>query len=90
LQTLKHYHEIAPPDVAFFLVGGSTPTFVHNVRRVCGDRELFFLSSKLFYLASKGTALLPSGNKVHSPLPKLELLQENYKTYQNMVNRYAY
>jgi hypothetical protein len=89
LGLLKHYHEITPPNVAFWLVGATTPTFLHNARKYCGHRDLYFMSAKPLYLASKGQQLTLGGKSLKSTLPKLELVQENYRQFAQMVKQYS-
>ena len=85
LKILKHYHALVPARVPFWLIGTVTPTFVANVRRHCGARELYFVSSRALYLCAKGRALLPSGHDQASLLPKLELLHHNYSVFSKVV-----
>ena len=89
LRTLKTYHALAPANVAFFLVGAATPSFVHNCRKVCGDRDLYFFSSKVLYLATCGHALKPGGGVAPSSLSKLELFHINQNTFAQMVKNYG-
>lgn len=86
---LKHYHKIIPAHVPFWLVGATTATFMHNVRLQCGTRDLYFLSAKPLYLASKGQQLALSGSSTKSKLPKWDLLQENYRIFAKTVKEYG-
>jgi hypothetical protein len=89
LSTFKHYHALLPEHVGFWLVGATQPTFVHNVRRLCGTRPLYYFSSKPLYLASKGQELLVSGKNQASRLPKHELVQRNYEAFASMIKGYG-
>lgn len=84
----KRWHELAPPETAFWFVGASTPSFFHNVRKLCGTRDLYFVSPKMLYLASKGQEMTDTGSKP-SDLSKHDLLQVNYDKFSRMVAKYA-
>ena len=89
MRLFKHWHEIAPPETAFWFVGASTPSFFHNVRKLCGTRDLYFISPKMLYLASKGQAMTINGGSEPSDLSKHDLLQKNCNTFSRMVAKYA-
>ena len=89
LVLVRHYHSIMPSHVAFWFIGATSPTFTHNVRAVSGTRDLYFLSAKPLYLASKGQELQPTGKHKPSKLPKWDLLQENIKSFSSMIKNYG-
>lgn len=89
LRFIKHYHQLVPKDVAFWMVGSATPTFLHNVRMHCGKRDIYYLSAKPLYLASKGQGLNITGKNVGSDLPKWELLQANINAFTKTVKEYG-
>ena len=89
MRVLKHYHELVPSGVPFWLVGTVSPTFVTNARRHCGARTLYFLSPRPLYLAAKGRELLVDSRDAVSKLPKLELLHHNYGIFSQVVTEYA-
>ena len=89
LRMLRHWHATLPDRVAFFLVGQINPRFVTNVRAVCGARALYFISSKPFYLATKGQALRQSGKAQKSTLDKYDLFQHNLQQFAAIVDRHG-
>lgn len=91
LRLFQHAHEISPIHVPFWFVGRADPTFMHNVKKVCGrgSRVLFWVSSKPLYAASKGLRLDLKGKPKPSMLPKVDLVRENYAVFERMVNDYG-
>lgn len=90
LRTIEHYHKLVDKNVSFWFVGASSPTFVHNVRKQSGLRDLYFMSAKPLYLASKGQALQLAGTSLPDKQSnKLDLSNENFKTFAKMVKSYG-
>lgn len=89
LLLVRHYHSIVPAHVPFWFIGASNATFVHNTRKQAGTRPLYFLSPKPLYLGSKGQEQLIDGSATKSAMPKLELVQQNYEQFSNMIRQYG-
>lgn len=91
LPAIKRLHALVPPHVAFWLVGpgAAEPSFMATVRRICGSRDLYWVSPKPFYLAAKGKALTAAGKVAASALPKLELVTYNNKMHDQLVRNYG-
>lgn len=89
LVLFRHYHQIMPKGVSFWFVGAASPTFFHNVRKMCGKRDLYFVSAKPFYLSTKGQELKLSGSSKPSSMPKYDLVQSNYQMFSQMVEQYG-
>jgi hypothetical protein len=89
----QQWHELAPAHTAFWFVGAVTPTWVHNLRKVCGSRDLYFVSGKPLYLAVHGKRMKPDGLEKklldHERPDKLELIHDNYAVFEHLVNTYA-
>lgn len=86
---IKRWHEFAPKHVAFWIVGASTPTFFHNVRRIVGDRDVYYVSAKAQYMTMWGQRMKEDGNE-RDLLPdehpeKPTLVRENFKTFARLV-----
>jgi hypothetical protein len=88
LRVLRHYHQLVPANVRFWVVGSASPTFIHNVRRFVGTRVVYYLSSKALYLASKGQAMTTTGAVKASQLGKLDLLYENQRSQAALIAAY--
>lgn len=90
---MKWWHELVPKKVSFWFVGSVTPTFVHNLRKMCGKRDLYFVSGKPLYLAIHGKRLKPSGSEEKLAdevrADKLELIHDNYAVFERIVNSYG-
>ncbi len=89
LNVFRWYHKLAPKETSFWFVGATTPTALHNIRKVCGDRDLYFVSAKMLYLASKGQELLPNGKTQKSHLPKIDLVRRNQESFTDFVKSYS-
>ena len=89
LRLLKHYHELLPANVSFWIVGASTPTFIHNARKVCGARPIYYVSAKPLYLAAKGQELTENGGSKKSTAAKHELLMDNFEQFASTVREYG-
>lgn len=92
LRFIAGWHELAPKKTAFWIVGASTPTFIHNVRRLCGKRDIYYVSSKPLYMTMWGQKMRTDGNerdltKEEHP-EKPELVHENYEMFKSIVNTY--
>lgn len=93
LAKIQKWHFLAPSNVAFWFVGAVTPTIAHNLRKMCGKRDMYFVSGKPLYLAVHGKQLRPDG--LEHKLPphirpnKLDLIHDNYKVYETIVDKFA-
>lgn len=92
LKLIRRWHLLAPPNVAFWVVGASTPSFFHNVRKIVGDRDVYWLSGKPLYMTLWGQRMKPDGNERdladddHPEKP--DLVRDNYKMFAKLVKQY--
>jgi hypothetical protein len=90
LHSLLKAHKLCKPDVAFWLVGRANPKWMVNVRQVLGKkREIYWVSPRPLFLASKGQRFTAQGTDTPSSLPKLELIDVNYQALKEMVHTYG-
>lgn len=92
LKSIKRWHGFAPPNVAFWIVGASTPTFFHNVRKIVGERDVYYVSGKPLYMTLWGQRMRDDGNerdlgKDDRP-DKPELAEDNYRTFNRLVKQW--
>lgn len=92
LRMIKSWHEFAPKRNAFWFVGASTPTFFHNVRKIIGDRDAYFVSGKPLYMTLWGQRMKKDGNE-RDLLPddhpeKPDLVRDNYKMFKKLVKKW--
>lgn len=92
LKMIKRWHEFAPANCSFWIVGASTPSFFHNVRRIVGDRDVYYVSGKALYMTLWGQRMKPNGNE-RDLLPddhpeKPTLVRDNYKMFKHLVKTY--
>lgn len=90
LAGIRRYHKIMPAKTSFWVVGTAHPTFVANVRRQCGDRDVYFVSARPWFLASKSRRLTPAG-KYQPALgrEKRDLVRDNYAVFREIVRVHA-
>jgi hypothetical protein len=88
---VKWWDTFAPKDVAFWCVGATSPTFMHNLRKMAPGREFYWISGKPIYNANSGKLLRKDGGEATAPkdMPKKELLYLNMQTFEEMVARYG-
>lgn len=92
LRSIKKWHEFAPKHSAFWIVGASTPTFFHNVRKIVGDRDVYYVSGKPLYMTLWGQRMKEDGNERdltpddHPDKP--DLVRDNYKMFSTLVKRW--
>ena len=89
---IRDWHRFAPPHVAFWFVGASTPTFFHNVRKIVGDRDCYYVSGKPLYMTLWGQRMKEDGNE-RDLLPddhpeKPDLVRENWTMFSKLVKRW--
>ena len=89
LKAIKRWHNFAPPHVSFWIVGASTQTFFHNVRKHCGDRDVYYVSGKPLYMSLWGQRMKLDGNERdleeddHQSKP--DLVRANYRMFRRLV-----
>jgi len=92
LQHIKRWHDFAPKNVTFWILGASTPTFFHNVRKLVGDREVYWVSGKPLYMTLWGQRMKEDGNERdltpddHPEKP--DLVRDNYSMFKTLVERW--
>lgn len=89
LLAIKSWHAFAPAHCAFWIVGASTPAFFANVRKIVGERDVYFVSGKPLYMALYGQAMREDGNErdlsADEQPTKPELVQTNFKMFRRLV-----
>ncbi len=91
LRETTWFNERYPKKVAFWYVGSVLPRFIHNVRKICGNkRPLYFVSANPQHYAAQGREMKISGNGVPTTIDRPELLRMNQKTFEKVVNDYGY
>lgn len=92
LRMIKSWHEFAPKRCAFWFVGASTPTFFHNVRKIIGERDAYFLSGKPLYMTLWGQEMKPDGNErdleEDERVDKPRLVRRNFKMFKKLVKKW--
>lgn len=92
LKSIKRWHEFAPPHVAFWIVGASTPMFFHNVRKICGDRDVYYISGKPLYMTLWGQRMKEDGNErdlePNDRPAKPDLVRDNYRMFKRLVKQW--
>lgn len=92
---LKHiyeWHKFAPKTSTFWIVGASTPTYFHNVRKIVGDRDVYWISGKPLYMSLWGQRMKEDGNERdlepddHPEKP--QLVKDNYTMFKTLVERW--
>jgi len=89
---VRSWHQFAPANVAFWFVGASTPTFFHNVRKLIGERDAYFISGKPLYMSLWGQRMKKDGNERdltpddHPEKP--QLVADNFKTFRKLVKKW--
>lgn len=92
LSGIKRWHLFAPPETTFWIVGASTPTFFFNVRKLVGNRDVYWVSGKAQYMALYGQRMRIDGNETdlepgdHPEKP--DLVRDNYKMFRSLVEKY--
>lgn len=89
MRMIHSWHKLAPPHVTFWFVGAARPAFVYNTRKICGDRDLYFVSAKMMYGATKGKLVDEHGRIRPSEMPKIDLVKQNFQNFQRMLSHYA-
>lgn len=92
LKAISRWHRFTPANVAFWVVGASTPSFFHNVRKIVGERDVYYVSGKPLYMTLWGQRMKKDGNE-RDLLPddhpeKPELVKSNYKMFRKLVKRW--
>jgi hypothetical protein len=89
---IRRWHKLAPEYVSFWIVGASTPTFFHNVRKYVGDRDVYWVSPKPLYMALWGQQMRVDGNErdlePHERPEKSQLVYDNYEMFRTLVKRW--
>lgn len=89
LKAIKRWHEFAPSHVSFWIVGASTPTFFHNVRKHCGERDVYYVSGKPLYMSLWGQRMKLDGNEqdltADDHPEKPDLVRDNYRMFKRLV-----
>lgn len=94
LSAIMKWHKFAPPTSAFWIVGASTPTFFHNVRKLVGNRDVYWISGKPLYMTLWGQRMKEDGNERRlSETPdehpdKPQLIKDNYAMFKTLVERW--
>jgi hypothetical protein len=92
LQLIMSWHLFAPKHVAFWIVGASTPNFFHNVRKIVGDRDVYYISGKPLYMSLWGQRMKDDGNErdlAEDDHPdKPALVADNYRKFRKLVKRW--
>jgi hypothetical protein len=89
LVDVKWFHQRYPAHVAFWFVGAANPTFFHNVRKLVGERSLYWVSGNPHHFAAQGKEFAPNGTGRRSPLAKHELVTKNIAAFADLVARYG-
>lgn len=92
IKTIKRWHDLVPKHVSFWVVGASTPFVFHNVRRLVGDRTVYWVSGKPLYMSLWGQRMKDDGNERdlepddHPEKP--DLIRDNYEMFKALVARW--
>lgn len=92
LKSILRWHNFAPAHVAFWIVGASTPAFFHNVRKIVGNRDIYYVSGKPLYMALYGQRMKTDGNErdleAHEHPSKPDLIRDNYRMFRQLVEKW--
>jgi hypothetical protein len=92
LDMIRRWHEFTPASSTFWILGASTPTFFHNVRRIVGDRDVYWVSGKPLYMTLWGQRMKEDGNErdlTEDDHPeKPQLVKDNYAMFKTLVERW--
>lgn len=90
LGVIRSWHQKVPKHVSFWMIGAGSPKFCRNIRKLLGDRDVYFVSANPFRLANHGKEMLPDGNGLKvDGVSKQDLLFKNQRTFRSMVTQWG-